>query len=233
MHLLGSGVGAFGKTANVETLDVDAGMWTVDGTGDYDAINIAAGATMVSQISVEHSMAITVGGSLIVADDRAITADDGLDDGSTLTINVLEGGSITSGDDAIRIKGNFKNGTVSIDNAGTITATGGQAIDLTDVTAKSTAITITNEKGGIITAIDADAVRGGGNTIIDNSGSITSVSTGTTSTTASTSRTTATARSTTGPAAASSVPTTASPGRRASPSSTKSAARSSARAAAR
>ncbi len=178
VHLLGSGVGAFGKTANVETLDVDAGMWTVDGTGDYDAINIAAGATMVSQISVEHSMAITVGGSLILADDRAITADDGLDDGSTLTVNVLKGGVITAGDDAIRIKGNFKDGTVTIDNAGTITATGGQAIDLTDVTAKSTVITITNEAGGIITAIDADAVRGGGNTIIDNSGVITSVATG-------------------------------------------------------
>lgn len=175
VHLLGNGAGTFGETANVETLDVDAGTWTVDGTEDYNAINIAAGAAMVSQISVEHSMAITVGGSLTVADDRAITADDGLDDGSTLTVNVLKGGSITSGDDAIRIKGNFKDGTVSIDNAGTITANGGQAIDLSDVTAKSTAITITNEAGGIIMAIDADAVRGGGNTTIENFGAISSV----------------------------------------------------------
>ncbi|WP_424630065.1 Ig-like domain-containing protein [Bradyrhizobium sp. SYSU BS000235] len=178
VHLGGVGVGAFGKTANVETLDVDAGIWTADGTANYDAITIAAGAALMNTISVEHSMTITVGGTLNSGDDRAITADDGLDDGSTLIVNVLEGGVITSGDDAIRIKDNFKNGTVTIDNAGTITATGGQAIDLTDVTAKSTAITITNEASGIITAIDADAIRGGGNTTIDNFGSITSIATG-------------------------------------------------------
>ncbi|MEH2513014.1 Ca2+-binding RTX toxin-like protein [Nitrobacteraceae bacterium AZCC 1564] len=174
VHLGGAGAGAFGKTANVETLDVDAGLWTVDGTGNYDAINIAQGAILTSQISVEHGMAITVAGSLTVADDRAINGE--LDDGSTLTVDVQQGGLITAGDDAIRIKGNFANGTVAITNAGTIAATGGQAIDLTDVTATSTAISITNS--GTITASDADAVRGGGNTTIDNTGVITSVSTG-------------------------------------------------------
>ncbi len=178
VHLLGNGNGSFGATSNVETLDVDGGIWTAAGTGDYNAINIAAGATLASQIAVKHSMAVNVAGTLAVAGDRAITANNGLADGSTLTVNVLQGGTVSSGDDAIRIKGNFDNGTVTIDNAGSITATGGQAIDLTDVTSKSTAITITNEAGGTITAIDADAIRGGGNTIIDNSGAITSVATG-------------------------------------------------------
>ncbi len=63
VHLAG-GDGAFAKAFNAETLDVDGGKWTVDGTSDYDAINIAAGATLANTISVEHSMTITVGGTL-------------------------------------------------------------------------------------------------------------------------------------------------------------------------
>ncbi len=179
MHLLGNGNGSFGATSNVETLDVDGGIWTAAGTGDYNAINIAAGATLASQIAVKHSMAVNVAGTLAVAGDRAITANNGLADGLD-----VDGERAARAAPSLRVtmrsasKGNFDNGTVTIDNAGSITATGGQAIDLTDVTSKSTAITITNEAGGTITAIDADAIRGGGNTIIDNSGAITSVATG-------------------------------------------------------
>lgn len=177
VHLLGTG-GTFGTVANAENLDVDQGTWTVDSAGTYDAINIAAGATLTSQILVTDSMSVTVGGTLEVSDDRAITADDGLADGSTLTVDVLKGGTIVAGDDAIRIKGDFDNGVITIDNAGAITATGGQAIDLTDVTSHSTAITITNEAKGVILAVDADAVRAGGNTTIDNYGQILSQATG-------------------------------------------------------
>ncbi len=97
-----------------------------------------------------------------------------------MTVNVLKGGVISSsGDDGIAIKDSFENGTVTIDNAGTIRSTGGgqQAIDLTDLTSTTTTIHITNQEDGLITAIGADAIRGGGNTTIDNYGIITSVAT--------------------------------------------------------
>ncbi len=135
---LGTGVGTFGTTANVETLDVDAGIWAVANTQNYDAINIAAGATLTSGISVTESMTVTVGGNLAPTSGRAIDAKNGLADGSSLIVDVLAGGKIIAGDDAIRINKDFGNGTVTIDNAGLIQATGGQAIDLTVVTSDTT-----------------------------------------------------------------------------------------------
>lgn len=178
VHLTGAGAGAFGATVSVETLDVDAGLWTVAKTENYDAINIATGATLLNTINVTESMAVTVGGMLAPMSGRGMDAKNGLADGSTLTVNVLLGGQIVAGDDAIRINKDFDNGFVKIDNAGLIKSTGGQAIDLTEVTSGSTQVTITNEATGVMMAVDADAVRGAGNSTIENYGQILSISTG-------------------------------------------------------
>ncbi len=178
VHLTGVGSGAFGAIVGVETLNVDGGIWTVAKTETYDAINIAAGAMLANTITVTESMAVTVGGMLAPASGRGMDAKNGLADGSTLSVDVLQGGQIVAGDDAIRINKDFDNGFVTIHNAGLIQATGGQAIDLTEVVSASTQITITNEATGVMMAVDADAVRGGGNSIIENYGQILSVSTG-------------------------------------------------------
>ena len=178
VHLLGSGTGVLGAVANAENLDVDAGTWSVTDAGDYKAIDIAAGATLTSAIAVTDGIEVTVGGTLTTGSNRAIDAKDGLADGSTLTVNVLAGGQIVAGNDAVRINDDFDNGTVTVDNAGVIQATGGQALDFTEVTSKSTEITITNEVGGLLIGIDADAVRAGGNSIINNYGHISSTATG-------------------------------------------------------
>ncbi len=123
-------------------------------------------------IAVAHSLSVTVGGTLAPASGRGMDAKNGLANGSTLNVDVLQGGQIVAGDDAIRVNKNFDNGFVSIDNAGLIKATGGQALDLTEVTSKTTQIAITNEATGVLMAVDADAVRGGGNTVIENYGQI-------------------------------------------------------------
>ncbi len=178
VHLLGTGAGTFGAVVNAEHLDIDAGTWSVTGAGAYDTIDVAAGATLTSAIAVTDSIAVTVAGTLNPASGRAIDAKNGLADGSTFTVNVLAGGQIVANDDAVRINADFDNGTVTLDNAGVIKATGGQAIDFTEVTSKSTGITITNEAGGVLIGVDADAVRAGGNTTINNYGQISSTATG-------------------------------------------------------
>ncbi len=118
-------------------------------------------------------MHITVGGILMpTAADRAIDAKDALPDGTTLKIDVLANGQIMSSDDAIRINNDLVNGHVVIDNAGRIVSQNGQAIDLTKVASASTEIVINNEATGVILASNADAIRGGANSVINNYGQI-------------------------------------------------------------
>jgi len=92
-------------------------------------------------------------------------------------------GIIQSPGDALRITAGTlqANSTynVSVDNFGSIKSTGtgannGQAIDFNDLVALTGSVTITNESSGIIQSADADAVRAGNNSIINNYGQIAS-----------------------------------------------------------
>ena len=67
--------------------------------------------------------------------------------------------------------------TIDVDNAGTIMSIGtggsnGQALDFNDLLSTNGHVSITNEATGLIQAADADAIRGGVNTSIDNYGRI-------------------------------------------------------------
>ncbi|MEH2513812.1 glycerophosphoryl diester phosphodiesterase [Nitrobacteraceae bacterium AZCC 1564] len=138
-------------------------------------VEIAAGQVQMTPILVDGDMHITVGGTLLpVSADRAIDAKDVLPDGTTLKIDVLATGQIMSSDDAIRVNHDLTNGHVIIDNAGRITSQAGNAIDLKSVISASTEIVINNEATGVILASNADAIRGGANTVINNYGQITS-----------------------------------------------------------
>ncbi len=138
-------------------------------------IVIGAAQIQTTPISIEGDTHITVGGILMpVAADRAIDAAGTLAGGTTVKIDVLATGQVMSNDDAIRINNDFANGHITIDNAGQITSQTGNVIDVKNVTSASTEIVITNEATGIITANNADAIRGGANTVINNYGQISS-----------------------------------------------------------
>lgn len=93
----------------------------------------------------------------------------------SLTVLNAAGASISSSEDAIRLNSAVVGGTVTITNAGTIRTTGtatdtggaaltsntGQAIDFNGLTAGSTAISIVNQATGVISAVNADAIRSG------------------------------------------------------------------------
>lgn len=137
-------------------------------------IDIPAGQFQTTPVTVTETTHVTVEGTLSPTDPsaRGIDAKSALASGSTLTVDVSVSGQILSGDDAIRVNKDLANGHIAIDNAGSITSLTGQAIDLVGVVSASTTIAITNEVTGRIVAVDADAIRPGANTVIDNYGQI-------------------------------------------------------------
>src|SRR5262249_33162182 len=115
----------------------------------------------------------------------AVDTGSSLPAGSSLTIDNHAGAKIVANtNDAIRINSDLPNGTLLIDNAGTIVsgmvdgagnisgAKSGQALDLNAIVSASVQTTIINETGGLIGAADADAIRPGVNATIENHGRI-------------------------------------------------------------
>ncbi len=66
VRLTGAGTGALGTTTDVETLDVDAGSWSVADSANIDNIFIRAGATVTSDLTRDgaDTTAIAAGGIL-------------------------------------------------------------------------------------------------------------------------------------------------------------------------
>jgi hypothetical protein len=94
-------------------------------------------------------------------------------------IDVENSGTITASTaDAFRINADTGTGDVIVLNSGTISATGtgsvnGQALDFANINKGLGTITITNTATGVVTAADADAIRPGTNTTLNNYGVIT------------------------------------------------------------
>ncbi len=89
----------------------------------------------------------------------------------TLTNNA--GGLLTSSDDSVRINSDVAVGRIVIENAGTITSASGQAIDFDKINTAGNVV-INNRAGGLIQAMDADAIRPGEGGVVNNWGSIVS-----------------------------------------------------------
>jgi len=122
-------------------------------------------------IDLANSQSITIAnGGTIESGNRGIDATGTAVSGESITIDNT--GTIQGSDDGIRINADMPGGTVSLTNSGTITSTtDGQAIDF-DALETASSVTITNQAGGVITSTDADAVRPGGNAVVDNAGTI-------------------------------------------------------------
>jgi glycerophosphoryl diester phosphodiesterase len=142
---------------------------------NHDTV-VADGEFRTDTIVVTGSTDITIGGHLMPSDPgaRGIDAGGTLAEGTTLNVDVLASGQIVSGNDAIRVNSDLVGGHISIDNSGTIMSMSGSAIDLAGVVSASAVISIVNEAGGVIMAADADAIRPGANSVIDNYGQIVS-----------------------------------------------------------
>jgi uncharacterized protein with beta-barrel porin domain len=93
------------------------------------------------------------------------------------TIINNQGGVITSQNDVVNIQPNVTAGTISISNAGLMSSTGtgannGQAVDFNNLAAGTATVIISNLATGTMSAADADGIRPGKNTVVNNSGQI-------------------------------------------------------------
>ncbi|SDJ81916.1 outer membrane autotransporter barrel domain-containing protein [Pseudomonas delhiensis] len=124
----------------------------------------------------------TSGAGVVVDNSGQITATAGRaieSSGNTATtrdyrIYNRAGAGISATDDAVRVKDGFDNGSLLLDNAGTIRSTGGgQAVDFDDLRS-GVPVTIVNRAGGLIHGDANDGIRPGANATIGNYGEISS-----------------------------------------------------------
>lgn len=149
--------------------------------GGTDHLSVASGATLsVDDTAVKWNSAST---GLVIdnhgliestADGgRAINAGGSATAPRSITLNNYAGATIESQSDAFRINTDVTDGTIVVDNAGTISSTvDGQALDFDAIDSSGATISITNEATGIIESADADAIRPGENGTVYNYGSI-------------------------------------------------------------
>jgi RTX calcium-binding nonapeptide repeat (4 copies) len=149
-----------------------------------DVGTIESGGTLSAATAITWTGGSTTPGVVIdnsgtiSATTRAIDTSGAFSTGS-ITVNNNAGAIISaSGNDAFRINTSISNGTIAVNNAGTITSGGGQAIDFNALASPLGQVTITNQATGIISAAAADAVRPGTNATIDNHGEIVSLGAG-------------------------------------------------------
>jgi subtilase-type serine protease len=172
-------------------------------TAPANAANVvvASGTTVTGQQSIGGTDTLTVqaGGAITSASDPAVTEKNAAtgvvitNDGTiqstasggrainvsgsalprTITLNNAAGALITSQDDAFRVNLDVSQGTITVNNAGTIkTTNGGQGIDFDAITTPGATVTINNLAGGVIQTFGADGIRSGQGSVIDNAGTI-------------------------------------------------------------
>lgn len=149
-----------------------------------------SGATISAVSDLIRIQSSLHGGSIDIDNEGALAGGSGrginvqeYDGLSSFTLTNHAGATFTSTGDVVRITSQADTppaftGTITIDNGGTIRSTGtgdnnGQALDLNDVAATTSGqIHVINRAGGVLEAADADAVRSGANSVIDNYGTI-------------------------------------------------------------
>jgi len=153
------------NTVGAQTLNNATG--TINAGGTISTTGSAVGVAITGTSTLNNN------GTIITTSGRSIDSNSG-----TATLTVTNTGLIQSTSaDAFRVN---TNSAVSLTNSGTIRVTaGGQAIDWAAITSQSNVLT--NQLGGLISAVGEDAVRLGTSGVVINAGTISATPTGTTS----------------------------------------------------
>ncbi len=152
VNLQGNGTGSFGTTTNVENLNVKSGTWTIAGTQNYKAIDVANGATIAAAVilganetlTIEQGGTVQASGGVIVVNggtpDTLVTND------GTIKVLAAAGNKI----DAITVN----SGTMTVHNTGHGVIEGAR-----HAITGSGAITVINDAGGLIVGHNGSAVN--------------------------------------------------------------------------
>ncbi len=152
VNLQGTGTGSFGTTTNVENLNVQSGTWTIAGSQNYKAIDVAGGATIAATVTLVAGETLTVEqGGTVQGSKNAIVVS-----GGTTATTITNDGSIkvtaTPGTKADAIS--ISSGTATIHNTANGVIEGARHA----ITGPG-AITVINDEGGLIVGHNGSAVN--------------------------------------------------------------------------
>ena len=182
-------------------IDINADSNTTQTLVDTDILNVASGVNLTSTTATPTIGWNGASGSGPVVNNLGNIRnifDTGSESGRAINMNfngnssfTLNNGSasnsfasIVAGNDVFRINKSIGSGLVTVNNFGTLQSTGangdtnGQAIDFNGNTSSTGNVTINNFSTGVMTAADADAIRPGKISTINNWGSISGNTTG-------------------------------------------------------
>jgi outer membrane autotransporter protein len=148
--------------AGSDTVQVDSGG-TLDTSGTALTLNAGRAAP---GLSVQNAGTIRSG-------NRGIDTSGSGGTPFNFTLTNLAGALLDASDDGVRINADIPVGSIVVENAGTITSQSGQAIDFDKINTAGKVV-INNRAGGLIQAMDADAVRPGEGGVVNNYGRIVS-----------------------------------------------------------
>lgn len=134
---------------------------------------LAVTATAITWSGPSNAPGVTINNAgTITSTNRGIDTS-GANPPRSLTLNNFVGALISTVDDAFRLNTSIGNGTVTVNNAGTIVSSTGQVFDFASNTSATGTVQINNAATGILRANGNDVIRpGSGTTVINNSGLI-------------------------------------------------------------
>jgi outer membrane autotransporter protein len=161
----------------IGTGTTDTTRRTISGS---DSVTIENGGTLTtSGTSLTLDAATAAPGITVTNSGSLLSGNRGIDTSGSggapfnFTLTNHAGATISTSDDSVRINGDVPVGRIVVENSGTIVSQAGQGIDFDKISTAGNVV-INNRAGGIIQAMDADAVRPGEGGVVNNWGTIVS-----------------------------------------------------------
>lgn len=161
-------------TVTTGTTDTAAKTLTTTDTGTVQSgATLAVTGVAITTSGVSSAPGTTINNAgTITATGRGIDLT-GAATPRNITLNNFTGALISTVDDAFRLNTSIGNGTVAINNSGTIVSSTGRVFSFANNTSPTGTVLINNDSTGILRALVGDVIRpGSGTTVITNSGLI-------------------------------------------------------------
>lgn len=179
--VLASGL-AEAAPAPTKNLQIDTPTTTGQTLGGSDSLKVSApGSITTSGVAVglkdgTSGVGVVVdnAGKILSTGGRAIDVTGDANTTRNYSIYNRTGGLIQGSNDALRINSNFANGSVLIDNSGTLRSATGRGLNLDALRSANVTTTIINRAGGLIRGDANDGMKTGANASITNYGEISS-----------------------------------------------------------
>ena len=179
--LLASGL-AEAAPAPTKNLQIDTPTTTGQTLGGSDSLKVSApGSITTSGVAVGlkdgtsgAGVVVDNAGKILSTGGRAIDVTGDANTTRNYSIYNRTGGVIQGSNDALRINSNFANGSVLIDNSGTLRSATGRGLNLDALRSANVTTTIINRAGGLIRGDANDGMKTGANASITNYGEISS-----------------------------------------------------------